>query len=171
MTVNEGGRQGALRWLWLAAAVIVADQLTKALVVREFLQYEVLDVLPVLELTRLHNTGAAFSLLAQASGWQRWFFIVLAVGISTGIVVWLKGLSGRGATWLAIALSLVMGGALGNVIDRVWHGHVIDFIHFHWERWYYPAFNVADMAITAGAIMLVIDALLSSRRARQAAQP
>ena len=171
MTVNEGRRKGALRWLWLAAAVIVADQLSKALVVREFLLYEVLDVLPVLEVTRLHNTGAAFSLLAQASGWQRWFFIVLALGISTGIVVWLKGLSGRGATWLAIALSLVMGGALGNVIDRVWHGHVIDFIHFHWERWYYPAFNVADMAITVGAIMLVIDALLSSRRARPAEQP
>lgn len=166
MTADEGSRKGALRWLWLAAAVIVADQLSKIVVVKKFALYEVLDVLPVLELTRLHNTGAAFSLLAQASGWQRWFFIVLALGISTGIVVWLKGLSGRGATWLAVALSLVMGGALGNVIDRVWHGHVIDFIHFHWQQWYYPAFNVADMAITAGAVMLVIDALVSGRRAR-----
>lgn len=166
MTADEGNRKGALRWLWLAAAVIVADQLSKALLVKKFVLYEVLDVLPVLEITRLHNTGAAFSLLAQASGWQRWFFIALALGISTGIVVWIKGLSGRGATWLAVALSLVMGGALGNVIDRIWHGHVIDFIHFHWERWYYPAFNVADMAITIGAVMLVIDALLSSRRAK-----
>lgn len=166
MTADEGSRKGALRWLWLAAAVIVADQLSKIVVVKKFALYEVLDVLPVLELTRLHNTGAAFSLLAQASGWQRWFFIVLALGISTGIVVWLKGLSGRGATWLAVALSLVMGGALGNVIDRVWHGHVIDFIHFHWQQWYYPAFNVADMAITVGAVMLVIDALVSGRRAR-----
>lgn len=166
MTVDEGSRKGALRWLWLAAAVIVADQLSKIVVVKKFALYEVLDVLPVLELTRLHNTGAAFSLLAQASGWQRWFFIVLALGISTGIVVWLKGLSGRGATWLAVALSLVMGGALGNVIDRVWHGHVIDFIHFHWQQWYYPAFNVADMAITVGAVMLVIDALVSGRRAK-----
>lgn len=166
MTADEGNRKGALRWLWLAAAVIVADQLSKALLVKKFVLYEVLDVLPVLEITRLHNTGAAFSLLAQASGWQRWFFIALALGISTGIVVWIKGLSGRGATWLAVALSLVMGGALGNVIDRIWHGYVIDFIHFHWERWYYPAFNVADMAITIGAVMLVIDALLSSRRAK-----
>ncbi len=166
MTADEGSRKGALRWLWLAAAVIVADQLSKIVVVKKFALYEVLDVLPILELTRLHNTGAAFSLLAQASGWQRWFFIVLALGISTGIVVWLKGLSGRGATWLAVALSLVMGGALGNVIDRVWHGHVIDFIHFHWQQWYYPAFNVADMAITVGAVMLVIDALLSGRRAK-----
>ena len=166
MTADEGNRKGALRWLWLAAVVIVADQLSKALLVKKFVLYEVLDVLPVLEITRLHNTGAAFSLLAQASGWQRWFFIALALGISTGIVVWIKGLSGRGATWLAVALSLVMGGALGNVIDRIWHGYVIDFIHFHWERWYYPAFNVADMAITIGAVMLVIDALLSSRRAK-----
>lgn len=166
MTEDQGRQKSALRWLWLAAAVIVADQLTKALVVHEFMLYEVLDVLPVLEITRLHNTGAAFSLLAQASGWQRWFFIVLALGVSTGIVVWLRGLSGRGATWLAVALSLVMGGALGNVIDRAWHGHVIDFIHFHWQRWYYPAFNVADMAITVGAVMLVIDAIASSRRGK-----
>lgn len=166
MTVDEGSKKGALRWLWLAAAVILADQLAKALVIRHLGLYEVVDVLPVLELTRLHNTGAAFSLLAEASGWQRWFFIVLALGISTGIVVWLRNLSGRGAMWLAAALSLVMGGALGNVIDRVWHGYVIDFIHFHWEGWYYPAFNVADMAITVGAVMLVIDALGSSRRAR-----
>ena len=166
MTETGGLRGGALRWLWLAAAIIVADQVTKALVVREFVLYEVRDVLPVLELTRLHNTGAAFSLLAQASGWQRWFFIALALGISTGIVLWLRSLAGRGATWLAVALSLVMGGALGNVIDRIWHGYVIDFIHFHWQDWYYPAFNVADMAITTGAIMLVIDAIISGRRAK-----
>ena len=169
MTADEGSKKSALRWLWLTMGVIAADQLSKALVVRELWLYEVADLLPVLEFTRLHNTGAAFSLLAEASGWQRWFFIVLALGISTGIVVWLRSLSGRGAMWLAAALSLVMGGALGNVIDRVWHGYVIDFIHFHWGDWYYPAFNVADVAITVGAVMLVIDALWSSRRAGAAA--
>ncbi len=157
-------RLGALRWLWLALAVVIADQLTKALVVREFELYEVLEVLPVLELTRLHNTGAAFSMLAGASGWQRWFFIGLALVVSGGIVYWLRNLPRHSAAYLPAALALVMGGALGNVIDRVWHGYVIDFLHFHWGDAYFPAFNVADTCITIGAGLLILDAILDARR-------
>jgi len=160
-------RTGALRWLWLALAVVIADQLTKALIVREFELYEVLDVLPVLEITRLHNTGAAFSLLAGASGWQRWFFIGLALVVSTGIVYWMRNLPRHSAAWLPAALALVMGGALGNVIDRIWHGYVVDFLHFHWGEAYFPAFNVADTSITIGAGLLILDAILDGRRQRE----
>jgi signal peptidase II len=157
-------RQGALRWLWLSLAVVIADQLTKALIVREFELYEVLDVLPVLEITRLHNTGAAFSMLAGASGWQRWFFIGLALVVSAGIVYWLRNLPRNSAAYLPAALALVMGGALGNVIDRVWHGYVVDFLHFHWDAAYFPAFNVADTCITIGAGLLILDAILDGRK-------
>jgi signal peptidase II len=162
---NESSGQ-ALRWLWLALAIVVADQLSKALIVREFALFEVLEVLPVLEITRLHNTGAAFSLLAQASGWQRWFFIGLALVVSSGIVYWLRQLPRDSPPWLPAALALVMGGALGNVVDRVWHGHVVDFLHFHWGAAYFPAFNVADTAITIGAGLLILDAILEGRRGR-----
>jgi signal peptidase II len=157
-------RQGALRWLWLSLAVVIADQLTKALIVREFELYEVLDVLPVLEITRLHNTGAAFSMLAGASGWQRWFFIGLALVVSAGIIYWLRNLPRNSAAYLPAALALVMGGALGNVIDRVWHGYVVDFLHFHWDAAYFPAFNVADACITIGAGLLILDAILDGRK-------
>jgi signal peptidase II len=160
------GKAGALRWLWLSLAVIIADQLTKGLIIRGFELYEVVDILPVLEITRLHNTGAAFSLLAQESGWQRWFFIGLAAIVSGGIVIWLMRLPRDSAAFLPAALSLVLGGALGNVVDRVWHGHVIDFLHFHWNAAYFPAFNLADTAITIGAGLLILDAILEGRRAR-----
>lgn len=159
---------GALRWLWLSLAVIVADQLSKFLVVSHFELYEAVDVLPVFELTRLHNTGAAFSLLAQASGWQRWFFVGLAVVVSGGIIYWLRNLPRDSAPFLPVALALVLGGALGNLVDRVWHGYVIDFLHFHWEAAYFPAFNVADSAITVGAGLLILDAILEGRRSRAA---
>ena len=161
-------RAGGLRWLWLSLAVIVADQLSKFLVVSNFELYEAIDVLPVFELTRLHNTGAAFSLLAQASGWQRWFFVGLAVVVSGGIVYWLRNLPRDSAPFLPAALALVLGGALGNLVDRVWHGYVIDFLHFHWEAAYFPAFNVADSAITVGAGLLILDAILEGRRSRAA---
>ncbi|MCC7197959.1 MAG: lipoprotein signal peptidase [Gammaproteobacteria bacterium] len=154
----------ALRWLWLAVAVIALDQATKAWVVATFELFEVLPVLPVFDLTRLHNPGAAFSFLATASGWQRWFFIALATGISVGIVAWLRQLPARGQSVLACGLALVMGGAIGNVIDRVLHGYVIDFIHLHWNDAYFPAFNVADSGITIGAGLLIVDALFEGRR-------
>lgn len=166
--MSEDKAPGSLHWLWLAAAVVVADQLTKALIESRFELWEVLEVWPVLDITRLHNTGAAFSLLANASGWQRWFFIALGTGVSVGIVFWLRSLPRQVAPWLPLGLALLMGGALGNVIDRVRFGYVIDFLHFHWEGAYFPAFNVADTAITIGAGLLILDALLEGRRARKA---
>ena len=164
-------KHGALRWLWLALAVVVADQLTKALIVSGFELYEVMDVLPVLEITRLHNTGAAFSLLADASGWQRWFFVALATAVSAGIVYWLRNMPADSAAFLPAALALVMGGALGNLVDRIWHGHVVDFLHFHWGAAYFPAFNVADSCITVGAGLLILDAVLEGRRHRSGGKP
>ena len=156
----------SLRWLWLAAAVVVLDQATKWAIVQSMELFEVNPILPVLDITRLHNTGAAFSFLAQESGWQRWLFIGLGAVVIVGIVYWLRSLPARGHAWLGAALALVMGGALGNVIDRVWHGHVVDFIHVHWNTAYFPAFNVADSAITVGAAVLILDAILESRRHR-----
>ena len=112
----------------------------------------------------MHNVGAAFSFLASASGWQRWLFIGLAVSVSLAIIVWLWRLPRMLARYWLAGLSLVLGGALGNVIDRIRLGHVVDFIHFHWDRAYFPAFNVADSAITVGAACLLLDALFDSRR-------
>jgi signal peptidase II len=145
-------------WLWLSVAVIALDQATKFLVTRFIDLYERIEVLPVLNFTQLHNTGAAFSLLAGASGWQRWFFIGLAVAVSAMLVVWIWRLP-RGDKLLPVALALVLGGAVGNLIDRIAHGYVIDFIHAHWGDAYFPAFNVADSAITIGAALLILDAL------------
>jgi signal peptidase II len=157
----------ALVWLWLSALVVALDQLTKWFIVSYFALFEVLPAGPVLDITRLHNTGAAFSLLAQAGGWQRWFFVSLASVIGIAIVWWLYTLPARGHAWLSIGLALILGGAIGNGYDRVMDGHVVDFLHFHWNFAYFPAFNVADIAITTGAIMLVIDALMHSKRTRE----
>jgi signal peptidase II len=161
-------RLGALRWTSLSLLVILTDQLTKAIVVAKLKLFEIVTVLPVLEFTHLHNTGAAFSFLAGASGWQRWFFIGLAAAVGVAILVWLKQIDPRRQRMLAIGLALILGGALGNVIDRAWLGYVIDFIHFHWGTAYFAAFNVADSAITIGAGLLILDALLEGRRARSA---
>ncbi len=158
----DGGT--AVYWLWLSLAVLAADQATKWVVTREFERFESVAVNPYLDLTLLHNTGAAFSFLADAGGWQRWLFIGLGIVVSIVILFWLRQLPARGQAWLASGLSLVMGGALGNVIDRVHYGYVIDFIHVHWEDAYFPAFNVADSAITVGAACLIIDALFFSGR-------
>jgi signal peptidase II len=151
-------------WLLLSALVVVVDQLTKAYITRHFGVYEFTSVLPILDITRLHNVGAAFSFLATASGWQRWLFIALALGVSAAITMWLVRLPRGARTLLAAGLALVLGGALGNVIDRIRLGHVIDFIHFHWDQAYFPAFNVADSAITVGAALLLLDALFDSKR-------
>ncbi|MBX5460544.1 MAG: lipoprotein signal peptidase [Steroidobacteraceae bacterium] len=154
------------RWLPVSVAVIVLDQITKHLIVGNFELYERIEVLPVLDITRLHNTGAAFSMLATASGWQRWLFTALALGVGVAIIIWLGRLKARTQGLLACSLALILGGALGNLIDRLWHGHVVDFIHVHWGDAYFPAFNVADSAITVGAGLLLLDALLEGRRAR-----
>jgi len=144
-------------WLWLSLVVIVLDQATKFLVTRFLDLYERVEVMPVLDFTLLHNTGAAFSMLAGASGWQRWFFIGLAGVVSVLLTVWIWR-TPRGEKLLPLALSLILGGAIGNVIDRIWHGYVVDFIHAHWGEAYFPAFNIADSAITIGAALLIVDA-------------
>jgi signal peptidase II len=156
----------ALIWIWLSALVVALDQLTKWFIANNFALYEILPAGPVLDITRLHNEGAAFSLLAQAGVWQRWFFVSLASVIGVAIVWWLYTLPARGQAWLVIGLALILGGAVGNAYDRLLHGHVVDFLHFHWNLAYFPAFNVADIAITTGAIMLIIDALMNSNRTK-----
>ncbi|HEX6998947.1 MAG TPA: signal peptidase II [Gammaproteobacteria bacterium] len=163
-------RAGASNWLWLSLAVIVLDQWTKLLITRTFLEFEQVELLPVLDITRLHNEGAAFSFLEDASGWQRWLFTGLGLAVSVGILFWLRRLPARGQNLLAAGLACVLGGALGNVIDRVLWGHVIDFIHVHWGDAYFPAFNVADSAITVGAALLILDNLLDLRRSKTLAR-
>ncbi len=163
MTIVEN-RSRAVSWLLLSAVVIVADQISKVYISRHFLEFEFIRILPVLDITCMHNVGAAFSFLASASGWQRWVFIGLALVVSIGITIWLLKLPRGSHALLTAGLALVLGGALGNVIDRIRLGYVIDFIHFHWDRAYFPAFNVADSAITIGAACLLLDALFDAKR-------
>jgi signal peptidase II len=157
-------RDRAASWLLLSVLVVLADQASKYYITQHFGEFEHITLLPVLDVTRMHNVGAAFSFLASASGWQRWVFIGLAGVVSVGIIVWLLRLKERAHGLLASGLALVLGGALGNVIDRIRLGYVIDFIHFHWDRAYFPAFNVADSAITVGAACLLLDALFEGKR-------
>ncbi|MGQ0428964.1 MAG: signal peptidase II [Gammaproteobacteria bacterium] len=156
----------ALRWLWVSALIVGVDQFTKWIVEQKFALFEILRVGPYLDLTRLHNEGAAFSLLAQAGGWQRWFFVGLAGVISVVVIGWLRTLPARGHPWLSFGLIAILGGAIGNVIDRIRHGFVVDFLHFHWGGAYFPAFNAADIAITTGAFMVIIDAILHTQRVK-----
>jgi len=160
-------KQGsAIIWLWLAALVFVLDIATKQ-IAEVFLNYgEPVYLLPVLDFTLLYNKGAAFSFLANEGGWQRWFFTAISLVVSIVLIVWLKKLS-RTQLWLPIALALILGGALGNLFDRVMFGHVIDFISVHWDKSYFPAFNIADSAITVGAIMMAIDVVLEGKREAQ----
>ncbi len=151
---------GKTVWLGLSLAVIVLDQSSKWFMASHMAPFESLFVLPVFNITLLHNTGAAFSVLAGASGWQRWFFVALAAIVSGGISVWLARMPAAGDRWIAAGLALVAGGAVGNVIDRLMQGYVVDFLQFHWQNWYFPAFNAADSAITLGAIVLLVDGLL-----------
>jgi signal peptidase II len=162
-------RGRAAVWLLLSALVVLADQLSKSYITSHYGEFEFTTVLPILDITRMHNVGAAFSFLATASGWQRWLFITLAVIVSIGIVVWLYRMP-RSQGLLACGLALVLGGAMGNVIDRIRLGAVVDFIHFHWDRAYFPAFNIADSAITVGAACLILDAMLEPKRARAKAE-
>ena len=155
------------RWLWLSAVVVVLDLASKALVTDSFRYGEVREVLPFFNLVLVHNTGAAFSFLAEAGGWQRWFFTAVAVGISA-LLIWMLRKPGTG-TLLSFGLALVLGGALGNLYDRVTLGKVVDFVQLHAAGYYWPAFNVADSAITVGVVLLVWDSLRPTPRAPQAA--
>ncbi|MFH6565154.1 MULTISPECIES: signal peptidase II [Pseudomonas] len=158
------GRFGRLGWLWLTLLVLVIDLTTKVYFDNSLQMYQQIVVIPDLfSWTLAYNTGAAFSFLADSAGWQRWLFALIAVVVSTVLVVWLKRL-GRNDTWLAIALALILGGALGNLYDRIAYGHVVDFILVHWQnRWYFPAFNFADSAICVGAVMLALDMFKSKK--------
>ncbi len=159
-------RHPPVRWVYLGLFVLMADQFTKLLVLYYLHPYEKIRVLPVLNITLLFNRGAAFSLLAREGGWQQWLFVLLALVFASVILVWLRRLPARGHALLGAGLGLILGGALGNAVDRVWHSHVIDFIQVHWHHvWYFPAFNVADSAITVGAILAILDALLRRPRA------
>jgi signal peptidase II len=145
-----------LKYLWISVLVIVFDQITKYIASTQ-LDYAVsVSVIPMFNFTLLHNTGAAFSFLSDAGGWQRWFFVVLALTISVVLFVWLLRLKPN-EKWLAISLSLILGGALGNVIDRSLFGYVIDFLDIYYNNWHWPAFNIADSAITVGAVVLILE--------------
>jgi len=152
-----------LRWLCLSLLVVLLDLGSKMLASSLLSYGQQVEVLPIFNLTLLHNTGAAFSFLATQGGWQRWLFALIAVGASVGLSVWLTRLK-RGETLAAISLTLVIGGAIGNLYDRLVHGYVVDYLSFHWGSWYYPAFNLADTAITLGAVGLVLQSLFESRR-------
>lgn len=154
---------GQLKWLWLTLFVFVLDQASKQWFENNLSLYEQVVIIPDLfSWTLAYNRGAAFSFLADETGWQRWFFALIAVVASSVLLVWLKRLQSH-ERWVGIALALVLGGALGNLYDRVVLGHVVDFILVHWKtQWYFPAFNVADSAITVGAIMLILDMLMNS---------
>jgi signal peptidase II len=165
-------RVGSLAfWLSVAAAVVLADQVTKTLILGWFSYGEVRPVTSFFNLVRVHNTGAAFSFLAGASGWQRWFFVALGLAASTFIVWMIRGNPTQ--TLFCFAVSMIMGGALGNVVDRLLHGYVVDFLQFRFDALqplfpggYFPSFNLADSAITLGAACLILDEILRVRRSR-----
>lgn len=166
---SDPGSRGArvlMPWLALSALIVVLDLITKHLVLRHFRLGERLALIPGwLDLTLVYNTGAAFSFLAGAGGWQRWFFVAIGV-LAAGFILWLLARHGQQRLF-GLALSLILGGALGNLIDRIVWGKVVDFVLVHWdERWFFPAFNVADSAITVGAALLILDELLRVGRSR-----
>lgn len=152
-----------LKWLWLALAVIVLDLATKAWFSANMQLGESRQLLPFFNWTLAHNYGAAFSFLHDAGGWQRWFFGGIAVVVSVGLVWWLAKLKANEG-FLALGLALVLGGALGNLHDRVTLGYVVDFIHVHYGTWHFPAFNIADCGISVGAAILIIDSFFFERR-------
>ena len=174
MTAQSGpGRPtiaaGAWKWLALSVAVVAVDQYSKHLIMQNFMEFDRLVLLPVLEFMRLHNEGAAFSFLSNAGGWQRWMFIGIGLAVGSGIVVWLLRLPAKGRGLLAAGLALVLGGAIGNVTDRILWGHVVDFIRVHYQDWYFPAFNAADSSISIGVGLLLLDNFLDWRRSKERA--
>ena len=155
---------GMLQWLGLAFAIVLIDQFTKVLVVGYYHLGDSSYVTSFFNMVRAHNTGAAFSFLADASGWQRWFFTGLGV-LATGVILWMLK-SHAGQRLFCFAMACVLGGAVGNVIDRLLYGYVVDFLDFHSHGYHFPAFNLADSAITLGAACLILDELLRVRRGR-----
>ncbi|MEO6624548.1 MAG: signal peptidase II [Burkholderiaceae bacterium] len=161
---NAAPGPGLAVWLALALLILIADQFTKVMVMGYFRLGDSMTVTSFFNLVRAHNTGAAFSFLAGASGWQRWFFTALGCAAAV-FIIWMLHLH-AGQRLFAFALTCILGGAIGNVIDRVAYGHVVDFVQLHFAGWFFPAFNVADSAITIGAVALILDELLRVRRGR-----
>ncbi|MDB5946705.1 MAG: lspA [Ramlibacter sp.] len=165
MARSSSGSGGMLPWLGLALIVLIVDQFTKILILGYYHLGDSTTVTSFFNIVRAHNTGAAFSFLAAASGWQRWLFTAIGI-VATVFIVWMLR-SHAGQKLFSFSLACILGGAIGNVIDRLLHGYVVDFLQVHWaSRWYFPAFNVADSAITIGAIGLILDELLRVRRAK-----
>ena len=151
-------------WIGLALIICIADQFTKTLILGYYKLGDSTQVLSFFNIVRVHNTGAAFSFLANAGGWQRWFFTGVGV-VATVFIVWMLR-SHAGQKLFAFALACILGGAVGNVIDRLLHGYVVDFLDFHWGGFHFPAFNIADSGITIGAACLILDEILRVRRGR-----
>lgn len=151
-----------LKWLSVSLVVIILDQVTKSAAVGNLELFQPVNIFPGFNFTLMYNEGAAFSFLSDASGWQRWFFTVVAVVVSIAIVFWLKGLPAEQRV-TALSLSLILGGAIGNVWDRILLGHVVDFIDVYYAEHHWPAFNIADSAISVGAVLLIIDSLRQAR--------
>jgi signal peptidase II len=171
MAQRQGAAPSLAWWLGLAAIVILLDQITKTLILGMFQHGDSRPITGFFNLVRAHNTGAAFSFLAGASGWQRWFFTALGV-VASGFIIWMLR-SHPTQKLFCFAVSLIMGGALGNVVDRLVHGYVVDFLQFRFSflspifpGGHFPSFNIADSAITLGAICLILDEILRVRRAR-----
>ena len=155
-----------LKWLWITGVVIILDVATKAIATENLVLHQPVNQFPGFNFTLMHNTGAAFSFLSDASGWQRWFFSTVAIVVSAAIVVWIARLQ-KGQGWLAMALAMILGGALGNVWDRLALGYVVDFIDVYISTAHWPAFNIADSAITVGAAILIYESLRSHKKTQQ----
>jgi signal peptidase II len=158
----KAGSGGMLQWLGLAFIIILVDQFTKVLILGYYRLGDSTFVTSFFNVVRAHNRGAAFSFLSDASGWQRWFFTGIGF-IAAAVIIWMLR-SHAGQKLFSFAMACILGGAVGNVIDRVAHGYVIDFLDFHWAGMHFPAFNVADSAITLGAICMILDELLRVRK-------
>lgn len=163
-TRTSGSASSLWAWLALAGVVVLIDQLSKTLVVNAFELHHSQPLTSWFNLVRVHNSGAAFSFLAGASGWQRWFFVALGA-VASGFIVWMLKTHPTQKLF-CFAVTMILGGAVGNVVDRLLHGHVVDFIQLHYGGWYFPAFNLADSAITLGAICLILDEIRRVRRGR-----
>lgn len=158
-----------LRWLWMSVLVIVLDYITKQYFSSTMQLGESISILPFFNWTLAHNYGAAFSFLHDAGGWQRWFFTAIALVVTIAMSIWMTRLPKQGANFLLIGIALVIGGALGNLYDRVTLGYVVDFVHFFYRDWHFPAFNIADCGISVGAAILIIDAIFFEKKREQAA--
>ena len=164
LVFGKSSGAGMLHWLGLAFIILIVDQFTKVLIVGYYSLGDSTYVTSFFNVVRVHNTGAAFSFLAGASGWQRWFFTVIGL-VAAAVIIWMLK-AHPGQRLFSFAMACILGGAIGNVIDRLMYGYVVDFLDFHWRGWHFPAFNVADAAISIGAACLILDELLRVRKTR-----